>query len=91
MNRIADRLPPEVARLIHPDQQKNEADYRAVRDPLLARYEGQWVGFADGQVVASGASPVAVFHAAKASGRHPFFIRVGHEDEPDRIRRAAFA
>src|SRR5207248_7407257 len=28
-----------------------------------------------------------VFHAAEASGRHPFFICVGREDEPCRIRR----
>ena len=91
MKSIADRLPPEVAGLIHPDRRKNESEYWAVRDQFLAQYEGQWVGFADGQLIASGASPVAVFHAAEASGRHPFFICVGHEEEPDRIRRAAFA
>jgi predicted aspartyl protease len=34
---------------------------------------------------------VAVFHAAEATGRHPVVTCVGHEDEPTRIRRAAFA
>jgi hypothetical protein len=33
---------------------------------------------------------VTVFHAAESSGQHPFFICVGHEEEPCRIRRAAF-
>ncbi|MBV9125423.1 MAG: hypothetical protein JO112_18865 [Planctomycetes bacterium] len=87
MKSIADQLPPEIARQIHPDRRKNETAYWAVRDQLLARYRGQWIGFADGQVIASGTSPVTVFHAAEASGRHPFFICVGLEDEPCRIRR----
>jgi hypothetical protein len=87
MSLIADQLPPEIARQIHPDRRKNEAAYWAVRDQLLDQYRGQWIGFADGQVIASGSSPVTVFHAAEASGRHPFFICVGREDEPCRIRR----
>jgi hypothetical protein len=33
-------------------------------------------------------SPVTVFHAAEATGLHPFFICVGREDEPCRICRA---
>jgi hypothetical protein len=87
MSRIADQLPPQIAQQIHPDRRKNEADYWAARDQLLKQYQGQWIGFADGQVIASGSSPVTVFHAAEASGRHPFFICVGREDEPCRIRR----
>lgn len=87
MKSIADQLPPEIARQIHPDRRKNEAAYWAVRDRLLSQYRGQWIGFADGKVIASGSSPVTVFHAAEASGRHPFFICVGREDEPCRIRR----
>jgi hypothetical protein len=90
MNSIADQLPPEIARQIHPDRRKNEAAYWAVRDQLLDRYRGQWIGFADGIVIASGNSPVAVFHAAEASGRHPFLICVGKEEQPCRIRRVAF-
>jgi hypothetical protein len=86
---IADQLPPEIAKQIHPDRRKNEADYWAVRDQLLDQYRDQWIGFADGRVVASGVSPVAVFQAAEATGLHPFFICVGREDEPSRIRRAA--
>src|SRR5438876_10951692 len=91
MNSLADRLPPEIARQIHPDWRKNEAAYWAIRDQLLGQYQGQWIGFADGAVIAAGTSPVAVFHAAEASGRHPFVTCVGREDEPIRMRRASFA
>src|SRR4029077_17150004 len=78
---------PEIARQLHPDRRKNEAAYWAMRDQLLDQYRGQWIGFADGMVIASGSSPVTVFHAAETSGRHPFFICVGREEEPCRIRR----
>jgi hypothetical protein len=91
MKSIADQLPPEIARQIHPDWRKNETEYWAVRDQLLSQYQGQWVGFADGAVIASGTSPVAVFHAAEASARHPFVTCVGCEDQPIRMRRASFA
>src|SRR5213079_888867 len=91
MKSLADALPAEIARQIHPDWRKNEAAYWSVRDQLLAQYQGQWIGFADGAVIASGSSPVAVFHAAEASGRHPFVTCVGREDEPCRMRRASFA
>jgi hypothetical protein len=91
MQSLADKLPPEIARQIHPDWRKNEAGYWAVRDQLLQQYQGQWIGFADGAVIASGTSPVAVFHAAEATGQNPFVTCVGHEDEPTRIRRASFA
>lgn len=90
MKSLADGLPPEIARQIHPAWRQNEAAYWAVRNQLLDRYRGQWVGFADGAVIASGTSPVEVFHAAETSGRHPFVTCVGREDEPGRIRRAAF-
>jgi hypothetical protein len=56
---------------------------------LLAQYRDQWIGFADGAVIASGTSPVAVFHAAAATGRHPFVTCVGREDEPTRMRRVS--
>src|SRR5688572_1897899 len=91
MKSIADQLPPEIARQIHPDRRTNEAGYWAARDQLLSRYEGQWIGFAGGRVVASGTSPVTVFHDAEATGLHPFFICVGREDQPCRIRRVAFS
>jgi hypothetical protein len=90
MKPIADQLSPEIASQIHPDRRKNEAGYWAVRDQILDQYRDQWVGFADGRVIASGTSPVAVFQAAEATGLHPFFICVGREEEPCRIRRAAF-
>ena len=88
MKSIADQLPPEISRQIHPDRRKNEERYWAVRDQLLEQYRDQWIGFADGKVIASGSSPVTVFHEAEASGQHPFFICVGRENEPTRIRRA---
>src|SRR5438477_3300445 len=84
MKSIADQLPPEIARQIHPNRRKNEEGYWAVRDQLLGQYRDQWIGFADGKVVASGTSPVAVFHAAEATGLHPFFICVGKEEQPCR-------
>ena len=91
MKSLADELPPEIARQIHPDWCKNEAAYWAVRDQLLSQYQGQWIGFADGAVIASGTSPVAVFHAAEATGRNPFVTCVGHELEPIRMRRVSVA
>jgi hypothetical protein len=90
MKSIADQLPPDIAQQIHPDRRKNEADYWAVRDQLLGQYRDQWIGFADGRVIASGKSPVEVFHDAEATALHPFFICVGKEDQPTRIRRASF-
>ena len=54
MKSLADALPPEIARQIHPDWRKNEAAYWAARDMLLSQYQGQWIGFADGEVIASG-------------------------------------
>jgi hypothetical protein len=41
-------------------------------------------------VIASGTSPVEVLHAAQPADRHPFFICVGRENEPCRIRRMSF-
>ena len=91
MRSLADQLPPAVADQIDPAWRKNEADYWATRDRLVDQYRGRWIGFADGAVIASGTSPVAVFHAAEATGRNPFVTCVGHEDEPTRMRRAGFA
>lgn len=90
MMSLADGLPPDIARQVHPDWRKNEAAYWAVRDQLLASYQGQWIGFADGGVVASGTRPVAVLHAAKQVAEHPYVICVGREDEPLKMRRVAF-
>lgn len=92
MNSLADGLPPDIARQIHPDWRKNEAAYWAVRDQLLAKYKDQWIGFADGTVIVAATAPLEVFLAVQQSGRHPFVIRVGHENEPwYRIRRETFA
>jgi hypothetical protein len=90
MKSIVDQLPPEIAKQIHPDRRKNEAEYWTIRDQLLSQYQGQWIGFANGKVIASGSSPVAVLHVAEASGQHPFVICVGKEDMPTRIRRSTF-
>jgi hypothetical protein len=91
MKSLIDGLPPEIAQRIHPDWRKNERDYWEHRDKLLPQYRDQWIGFANGDVIASGTSPVEVFHAAQASGQHPFVACVGHEHEPCRIRRAVFS
>src|SRR6266852_3107917 len=77
MKSPADALPPEIARQIDPVWRKNEAAYWAVRDRLLTQYHDQWIGFAGGAVVASGSSPVAVFHAAEAKTPSPFVTCVG--------------
>ena len=90
MKSIADELPPEIARQIDPSWRKNETAYWTIRDQLLGQFRDQWIGFADGVVIASGTSPVAVFHAAEASGRNPFVTCVGREDEPCRVRRVSF-
>lgn len=91
MKSLADGLPPDIARQIHPDWRKNEAAYWVVRDQLLGQYQGQWIGFADGKVVASGTRPVTVVHAAHQVAEHPFVTCVGREKEPYRMRRANFA
>ena len=91
MRSLIEGLPSEIAKRVHPDWQKNETEYWAQRDTLLRQYAGQWIGFAEGRVIACGTSPVEVFHAAQASGKHPFVTRVGHENEPNRMRRASFA
>src|SRR3954452_21277280 len=88
MKSLADALPAEVARQIHPDWRKNEAAYWAVRDQLLGPYQGQWIGFANGVVVASGSRPVLVFQAARQAADHPYVICVGREDQPYRMRRS---
>ncbi len=91
MRSLADGLPPEIARQVHPDWRKNEAAYGDVREKLLDQYHGQWIGFADGQVVASGNRPVVVLHASCEAAEHPFFVCVGRENEPFRMRRVTFA
>ena len=87
---LIDGLPPHIAARIGPEWRANEADYWAARDALMAEYVGKWIGFAGGEVVASGVRHTEVFHAALATGRHPFFTRCGFEDVPARIRRVAF-
>jgi hypothetical protein len=92
MKSLADALPPEIAKKVHPDWRKNEVDYWSVRDHLFTAYRGQWIGFSGGKVIAAAETPLEVFVAIRSSNGHPFVIRVGHEDEPwYRIRRASFA
>lgn len=90
MKSLIEGLPPEIAGRIHPDWQKNEAEYWAHQEELLTQYRGRWIGFAHGQVIVAGTSPVEVFHKAQESGEHPFVTCVGHEGEPSRMRRASF-
>ena len=91
MKSLADGLPPEIAKQVHPDWRKNEAEYWAARDQLLGQYRGQWIGFANGSVLAFGTRPVTVFQAAHQAAEHPYVICVGREDEPYRMRRTNFA
>ena len=91
MRSLADGLPPEIAQQINPDWRKNEAEYWSVRDHLLDKYQGQWIAFADGAVVAANIRPVAVFQTAHQSAPHAYVICVGREEEPVRMRRASFA
>src|SRR5438105_2297603 len=91
MKSIADQLPPEIARQLHPDRRKNEEAYWTMRDQLLAQYQGLWIGFADGAVIVAAPNLADVFLAVHQSDRHPFMIRVGHEAEPwYRIRQVSF-
>jgi hypothetical protein len=86
MNSLADGLPPEIAAQVHPEWRANETAYWSVRDSLRAKYDGQWVAFAGGQVLAAGRSPVEVLQVAQRSGLHPYFARVGAETEPTQMR-----
>src|SRR5207249_1406079 len=90
MRSLADGLPPAIAQQVHPYWRKNEREYWAMRDQLLDQYQGQWIGFADGVVVASGFRPVTVLQAAQQVTEHPYVICVGREAEPYRIRRTSF-
>jgi hypothetical protein len=90
MKSLADGLPPDIARQVHPEWRKNESEYWTVRDQLLTQHRGQWIAFAGGAVVASGARPVLVFQAARRVTEHPYIVCVGREDEPYRMRRAIF-
>ncbi len=91
MQSLLNGLPADVAQRIHPDWKKNETDYWARRADLLTRYRDQWVGFANGEVIVAGPSPVEVLHAAQKSGLHPFVACVGREDEPSQMRRTSFS
>jgi hypothetical protein len=87
MTNLADQLPTDIAQQLHPDHRKIEARYWTARDQILPQFDGLWVGFANGQVIASEISPVAVFYAAETSGRHPFVVCVGKEDVLTGINR----
>lgn len=92
MKSLADGLPPEIACQVGAQWRKNEAAYWAVRDQLLSQHQGQSIGFADGAVVATASTSLALFLAIQRRPQHPFVGRVGHEDEPwYRIRRTSFS
>jgi len=40
MKSIADQLPPEIARQIHPNRRKNEADYCSHNTPRISCVQG---------------------------------------------------
>jgi hypothetical protein len=91
MQIMIDQLPPVIAEQVHPDRRKHELEYWTVRDQIVESDRGMWIEFDSGEVIAVGTSPVAVFHNAESSGRHPFFVCVGYESRPCRIRGAAFS
>ena len=91
MESLLDKLPAEIGKRINPQWRKNEADYWAKRPSLLADYTNKWIGFANGKVIACGTSAVEIFHVAQATGQHPFVTCVGHEHEPNRMRRLSFS
>jgi hypothetical protein len=88
---LAEGLPPDVAKQIHPDWCKNEAEYWAVRDTLLPQYENQWVAFADGRVIAADKRPSKMAREARLITSHPFMTCVGREKIGLRMRRSVFA
>jgi hypothetical protein len=88
---VSNQLPPEISVQIHPQRRANEQAYWLARDGLLTTHAGLWIGFAEGRVVVSGRSPVAVLASGEATGLHPYLVCVGREHEPDRVRRAEFA
>ena len=90
MQSLADDLPHEIACLVPPEWRANEKNYWSVRDKLLDAYNGLWIAFVDGNIIASGTSAVDVLHDGAESGRHPFVVRVGAEFEPCLMRRLAF-
>jgi hypothetical protein len=87
MKSLADNLPPEFAAKVSPEWRKNEVAYWAARDQLVPQYQDQWIGYADGTVVASGKSAVDVLHAARQVRRHAFVTCVGREYEPCQMRQ----
>jgi hypothetical protein len=91
MKSLAEGLPADIADRIAPEWRRNESTYWTQRASLLSRYRGQWIGFAEGEVVAAGTSPVQVLHTAVELCSHPYVTCVGHEEEPCQMRRAAFS
>ena len=90
MKSIADQLPPKSPgnSTLTGARTKRATGLSATNSSISTAASGSALPMA--VVIASGTSPVTVFHAAEASGRHPFFICVGREEEPCRIRRVTF-
>jgi predicted aspartyl protease len=88
---LADGLPPEIAKQLHPDWYRNEAEYWSVRESLLNQFENQWIAFADGKVIAFDKRPSNVFREARQKASHPFVTCVGREEIGFRMRRSVFA
>jgi hypothetical protein len=86
------RLAAEQRQQLHPDFLANEAAYLRMREGLLGEFRGQWVAVHQGQVVASGASVLAVMDMVGTVAGHPYVALVGHEGEVVfRARRSTFA
>jgi len=82
----AEGLPPELAVHVHQDWFRNEAEYWAVRDSLIAQFENQWVAFANGAVIASHKRPSILHLDERLDALHAFVTCVGKEYSALRIR-----
>src|SRR5688500_8451735 len=87
MKSFADALPPKSPVKSTPTGGRMRPPIGRLATISLANIMGSGLGLPMGIVIASGSSPVAVFHDAEATGRNPFVTRVGRESEPVRMRR----
>lgn len=90
--RLVQQLLKSLLEAMSPDYLANEAEYWRVRDQLLLKYEGKWVAFDKGQVVAWGDDLMTVMNEAGQKGYSQAYIdKVGEEGELRvKCRQASF-
>jgi hypothetical protein len=91
--RLVPTLPKPLRDAMPPEYLVNEAEYWQARDHLLAHFQGKWVAFHRGQVVAFGEDFVAVMDEAGQKGFPTAYIdKVGEEGTLEfRSRRVTFS